>query len=41
MSAPLRIAIHQSSFLPKFSGAKIFHHNLAVEFVCIGMKLEL
>jgi glycosyltransferase involved in cell wall biosynthesis len=39
MSAPLRIAIHLPSFLPKFSGAEIFHHNLAVEFVRGGHQV--
>jgi glycosyltransferase involved in cell wall biosynthesis len=41
MSAPLRIAIHLPSFLPKFSGAEIFHHNLAVEFVRGGHEVGI
>lgn len=33
---PLRIAIFTPTFLPKCSGAEIFHHNLAKEFSAMG-----
>jgi len=33
---PLRIAIFTPTFLPKFSGAEIFHHNLASHLAAAG-----
>jgi len=35
---PLRIAIFTPTFLPKCSGAEIFHHNLAKEFSAMGHR---
>lgn len=34
--SPVRIAIFTPTFLPKCSGAEIFHHNLASQFVKMG-----
>lgn len=35
---PLKIAIFTPTFLPKCSGAEIFHHNLAKEFSAMGHR---
>lgn len=37
----LRIAIHLPSFLPKASGAEIFHHQLACELTGLGHSVTL
>ena len=39
--APLRIAIFTPSFLPKCSGAEIFHHNLACRLVAAGHQVTV
>lgn len=34
----MRIAIFTPTFLPKCSGAEIFHHNLATQFIKMGLQ---
>ncbi len=41
MPAPLRIAIFTPSFLPKCSGAEIFHHNLATRLAGRGHEVSV
>jgi glycosyltransferase involved in cell wall biosynthesis len=41
MSDQLKIAIFTPSFLPKRSGAEIFHHNLALRLLAAGHKPTL
>lgn len=37
----MRIAIFTPTFLPKCSGAEIFHHNLASQFVRMGHRISV
>jgi glycosyltransferase involved in cell wall biosynthesis len=41
MAEPLRIAFFTPSFLPKCSGAEIFHHNLATRLVGRGHNVSI
>ena len=38
---PLRIAMLTPTFLPKCSGAEVFHHNLAVRLVAAGHEVSV